>query len=299
MRELNDEMVKRFFAFVKERHAIYIRRNRGDEWPWTDDEILQTYKFTNCFREMDTGTVYCREAIREPYADHTELFFNIASYRLYNLIESHKAIGFTEKYDAEAVKTIMYIRQKHGERIFTGAHMITGTLGGDKIHQVFGLCLGTLWENRRKLEPKPGDTLESAFNRLNKHNPGYGPFIAYEVISDLRWTRYLENASDIMTWANPGPGAQQGLIRLLGITPYINRKGMKTADTRKLYPKRDECIELMRHLREMSDDMTPKWVPTMEMRDIEHSLCEFSKYDKVRLGQGKTRALYTPPHMKL
>jgi hypothetical protein len=28
------------------------------------------------------------------------------------------------------------------------------------------------------------------------------------------------------------------------------------------------------------------------MRDIEHSLCEFDKYERVRLGQGKPRSLY-------
>jgi hypothetical protein len=31
----------------------------------------------------------------------------------------------------------------------------------------------------------------------------------------------------------------------------------------------------------------------LEMRDIEHSLCEFDKYERVRLGQGKPRSKYT------
>ena len=31
----------------------------------------------------------------------------------------------------------------------------------------------------------------------------------------------------------------------------------------------------------------------LEMRDIEHSLCEFDKYERVRLGQGAPRSKYT------
>jgi hypothetical protein len=44
---------------------------------------------------------------------------------------------------------------------------------------------------------------------------GLGPFLAYEIVTDLRFTALLENAPDIMTWANPGPGAKRGITRLL------------------------------------------------------------------------------------
>jgi hypothetical protein len=294
--EISKDALKRFFGFIKERHAIYIRRNRGDEWPWTDDKILQTYKFTNIFRELDTGTVHCRTAIREPYADDRELFFNIATYRLYNYIDTQREIGYIYHYDPERVMNLMYIRRNRGDRIFTGAHMITGTLGGDKIWQVFGLCFGKLWEQRRELEPKPGDTLEKAFNRLNKHNPGYGPFIAYEVITDLRWTRYLDDADDIMTWANPGPGCMRGINRLLG-NPVYNKKDYNVKKDTKRYPDREGYLDIMRYLLRASSNMTylPKWISALEMRDIEHSLCEFDKYERVRLGEGRPRSLYNPP----
>ena len=32
----------------------------------------------------------------------------------------------------------------------------------------------------------------------------------------------------------------------------------------------------------------------VDMRTIEHSLCEWDKYERVRLGQGKPRSVYTP-----
>jgi hypothetical protein len=301
--KFDEKLLSWYWYFINERHAIYLRRERGDEWPWTDDEILMTYKFTNIFRELDTGTIWLRENIREPYALHPELFFNIAMYRLYNYIptaaEIMEKIGFIENaWQLDDVVKLVYARQKRGERIFTGAHMITGTLGGDKVHQVFELCLGELWKNRKALEPRNIDNLKMSFNRLNKHNPGYGPFISYEVITDLRHTRYLQDANDIMMWANAGPGAMRGICRLLGLKVKTMKGGVPSLEIRHQYPSKEEYIKYMRALLSTSDDTLEKWLPNLEMRDIEHSLCEWDKYERVRNGEGRPRSKYVPPQLR-
>jgi len=303
MKTFKKDMLGWYWHFINERHAIYVRRSRGDSWPWTEDEILMTYKFTNVFRELDTGTIWCRENIREPYAMHPELFFNIAMYRLYNYWPSAQEImdkiGFVEKLSQlNKVAGLMYKRQARGERVFTGAHMITGTLGGNKIHQVFELCLGDLWNNRKELEPHPEDNLQLAFNRLNKNCPGYGPFISYEVITDLRHTRYLEKASDVYIWANPGPGAKRGVCRLLGLKVSTAEGGKASRDVQAEYPNDLGYITYMQELVKTQDDRKARYVPRMEMRDVEHSLCEWDKYERARNGEGRPRSRYTPPHLR-
>ena len=37
-----------FFNFINERHAIYINKEAGAEFPWTEDNILKTYSFVMC-----------------------------------------------------------------------------------------------------------------------------------------------------------------------------------------------------------------------------------------------------------
>jgi hypothetical protein len=49
----------------------------------------------------------------------------------------------------------------------------------------------------------------------------------------------------------------------------------------------------MQDLLAISKGNLPTYVPMLEMRDIEHSLCEFDKYERVRLGQGRPRSKYT------
>jgi len=294
------ENIKQFFSFMNERHAIYLRRLRGDDWPWTYDEVLQAYKFTNVYRELDAGTVWCDNNIRKPYRSHPELFFNLAAYRRYNWVYTARELGFIEEYDPEYYTDRMLKRQARGEKIFTGAHMICGTIRDkdgsiprSKVVQLFKISFSDLWEKRREIEPHQGETLEKAFNRfMDAKIPGFGAFVCYEVITDLRWTRYLGTADDIMTWANPGPGAKRGVQRLLGFNVH-----KPTAEDRAKYPKGDLAyIEIMNDLLLKSPHYLEEWMDALEMRDIEHTLCEWDKYERVRLGQGAPRSKFTPPH---
>lgn len=179
--------------------------------------------------------------------------------------------------------------------------MITGTLGGDKITQIVYKVLDPLWKRRVDLSPHPGDDLEDAFERLCKQTPGFGPFLAYEVVSDLRWTPLLEDADDIWQWANPGPGAMRGINRLLDIPVGRHPTKRRPSGHPWYYPvkvlDKEEYIGWMEELMYISEDgWLDDHVPELEMRDVEHSLCEYDKYMRTKLGQGRPRSKYTPPH---
>jgi hypothetical protein len=292
-----DEMsnVDRFFSFMTDRHTIYMRKQAGAPFPWTLDPILQKYKFCNVFRELDTGTIWCREHIEEPFANNPELFFNIAAYRSINSWETWKevyymyagyngdGIKFINNYHPVLTEDVLKRRRRRGERIFTNAHMLTGVGGSDKIEMYCQKTWVQLWERRRELEPTKDDTLQSAFNKLlNAKIPAIGRFIAYEIITDLRHTRYLEHAQDIYTWANPGNGARRGIMRVF----FGQLKDVKMTD--------HYCIEHMAFLLSVCGDYLPEHFPKLEMRDIEHTLCEFDKYERTRLGEGTARMRYVP-----
>lgn len=101
----------------------------------------------------------------------------------------------------------------------------------------------------------------------------------------MRHTRYLRDADDIMTWANPGPGCIRGIVRLLG----------GSVRNRADYPSHKQLLPIMRGILRFSNDFLADWMPAWEMRDVEHTLCEFDKYERVRLGEGKPRQKYHPP----
>ena len=52
---------RRFFDYIDERHFIYLKRQDGKTFPWTQDKILQTYSFCNVYRELDKVTIWIRK----------------------------------------------------------------------------------------------------------------------------------------------------------------------------------------------------------------------------------------------
>lgn len=261
--------------WMTERHKIYKARTENKpRWEWTKDPVLNDYRFCNVYRELDKVTVWIRENWREPYADHPNLWFAMAVARQINLPETLQAIGFPEKWNiatAEKTKQLMTSRLAAKQKVYNGAYIL-GIIGHkakgkSKPEITVDFILKELWDNRdiwKKDNAFP--TLESACAWFTQFS-GFAGFMSYEVVSDLRWTRYLRSAPDILTWANPGPGAKRGLNRLHGrpVDDGLNTK---------------EALKEMRALHEdvvRYRDRTVLSLP-IEMREIEHSLCEVDKY---------------------
>jgi len=273
--------MEKFFEFIDERHMIYLRRLRGEEYPWTADPILQKYKFTNVFRENDATTVWFRENIREPMRDDPDVVMATIIFRWFNLISTGKLLvehDLHRLWDSEVCYEVL----KDEPQWITGAYIIKSPNGMDKLK---GICwaIDQIANDGNKFM---NDIHEARFSLEDQWNvllpyPYMGPFMAYEVVTDWRHTWLGDQALDIMSWANPGPGARRGLNRIHG------RPLEKTIKTK-------QCVEEMKDLLHASPAYIGVHVPNLEMRDIEHSLCEFDKYERVRLGEGKPRSLYKP-----
>lgn len=113
--------------------------------------------------------------------------------------------------------------------------------------------------------------------------PFLGSFMAYEIVTDLRHTYLLSGAPDIMTWANLGPGAIRGLLRLTGEFVPGPADGS--------YRAPHNASELMLALLAITQSHFAKdnRFPKFELRDIEHSLCEVDKYIRVLNGEGQAK----------
>jgi hypothetical protein len=278
-----------FWYWCNERHRIHLLKSSGQPWPWTDDPIFQRYKFCQVFRELDKVTTWLRVNWREPYAEHPNLWMMMCLARVINwpptLQEIVERTNFPDEWEPDAIVRVMQDRQKRGEKVYTGAYMLRGDIWreyavtNDKPTYTVKSVLNQLWVDRGNVAPRKDDTIRSFTKRLAAY-PGWGGFLAYEVATDLRWTHYLRDATDIMTWANAGPGAQRGLCRVFGLP-------LKTQ-----LPE-DESVHMMRDLLKASVTRLEPHVPAFEMRDIEGACCEVDKYLRVLNGEGKPRALYS------
>jgi hypothetical protein len=272
---------ERFLYWIVERHAIHTRRLAGRPKPWTDDSVLQRYFFTNPYREHDKVTVWFRENVRGPMRDDPAVLFATVCFRWFNLpatgrllmgaddLTGRSANLLKEWDEPEAVRRLTHAWQDGDNPVFTGAYMIKAGNGprGSKIPAVCA-AITQAWRRREYLVQmcREEGTLEGTWREL-RHLPHIGGFMAYEVVTDLRHTALLENAPDINSWCNMGPGAKRGMNRLLGRPAEAH---IKDKDWRS------RCLELLA----VCHEMLPASMPKFEMRDVEHSLCETDKMER-------------------
>lgn len=300
--EFNEDTLDRFLYWMKERYAIHNKRQQGEPAPWTEDPVLQTEFFTNPYREHDKTTVWFRENIRDPMAEDDEVIFATLLFRWFNSIPTGEfLLSYAEErwgnplafMDPEfflknhkGLKRRLDQRQEAGERLFGGAYIIKLENGKSKHHSVIDtLCQLIRHEWTDILETfRTVPTMEGCHARLCKIKY-LGPFMAYEVICDLRYTWALRESEDICLWANPGPGAFRGLRRLLGMS--VDKRQDKSVPGGK-----QAAIAMMQQLWKTARKRIgfglkrPRGLPNIEMREIEHSLCEFDKYERARTGKG-------------
>lgn len=289
-----------FFRYARERESIRRRRESGAGAPWTDDPVLKQYRFCNVHRENDAVTKWFRDNVREQLRDSPDVILATVLFRWFNLVRTGEwlftpdASGFSP---FEVYLNGAWDWQELGRQLkralpsgpyTTGAYMIKTPTGMDKVTGVLW-CVDQLAQSLARERAADGaefpHTLQAATHWLQGH-PFMGPFMAYEVVTDLRHTHWLENAPDILTWANPGPGAARGLDRLAGDT-------LGTRDRNNLLDVKTMNVE-MRALLEASRDSFywPQAWGAWEMREVEHTLCEFDKYERARLGQGRPKQVF-------
>lgn len=267
--------------WIKERESIRIRKALGGPQPWTDDPILDTYRFCNVRREDDLGTIWIRENIREPFADHPNLWFMLCIARQINWPDTLAELieggnwpnwdGFRLEHMIEAIEE----RKAWGDKVFTGAYMISAPAikGASKIEYIVGHVLGSLWPYGLKFYPQ--SSLQSIHRQIT-YNIGWGPFMAYQAVIDMRFTKLLSSAPDIATWAAAGPGTLRGLNRIHGRPikqPLSQAKAL------------EEMLEIYHNVIAGINI-------AMDFSDIPNALCETDKYLRVKLNEGRPRALY-------
>ena len=268
--------------FIIARHQIWTNRFKHKrEKPWTDDPILQQYRFCNVYRELDTVTQWVAEKYRR-YSGSNSFWFAMVMCRLINWPPTLEELWRPSmEWDAEEFIRVMSRRMKAGEKTWSSAYMIRSS-GRAKHLYLAHEVLTPMWEARERLRPQYNDDSLAAFHaRLCEMN-GMGSFLAAQVAADVKYGSNcpLMKAPDWWTWAASGPGSRRGLNRVCG------------RDFKSPW-KEDDWLSLLQALRDKVNPVIKKrGMQELHAQDLQNCLCEFDKYERVRLGEGRPRQNY-------
>jgi len=277
-----------FFRTAHERQRIWHVRDSGASAPWTDDPVFSSWKFTNVFRELDAGTVFLIDRITEARAaglSDADIVWNVWFYRELNNVDSWRDVlgGFVSMADLEPRDVVarMAERKKSKKPVFTSAHM------APSFKAVTEAIPTVAWMSEAlAVKLKAAPSLEGAYEWMTCVD-GVGSFLGYQMVQDLTYGPDPVVTVGVDEWAHAGPGALGGLEVVFGY---------------KLKPT--EAMGAMRRLRDVQDEayhrleldfqsVAAPGLQRLHLSSIEHWLCEYFKYDRIRAGgYGKTR--YVP-----
>lgn len=283
--------VDRFFSVAMERHNMFLKKERGEPQPWTEDSVLGRFRFCNVYRELDKTTQWFRKNVRDPLRENTkDVLFATVAFRWFNRIETGEIIheellNGPDLWDLQAVRD----KLKDEKPIITGAYVIKTPPGLTKLD-------GVLWDIEQvRLDmsglvswvesvPRNERKMEDIWTRLLRYND-IGDFMAYQLVADLQYTCVLDQSVDRNTWAAPGPGSTRGLGWLVAGNPEHFDKNSKKACR--------EMIPLMQQLLQKAWLVWPAEWTNWDMSVVQNWLCEIDKWHRGMRGQ-ELKRLYKP-----
>lgn len=270
-----------FLNFVMKRELVRIRRKAGQPYPWSDDEIINTYRFTNVRREDDAVTGWIRDNWRKPNAKDPDLWFAMMVARFINQPATLERLGYPVPFDPDKMLAVLSTPNPGGVSIWRVAYMVrsdTEYAGKPKAEYLIEAQFKSAWMARELIRPRKEDTLNSYHMKLMDLLYGMGSFMAAQVVADLKHAPPLKNASDWSTFAASGPGSRKGLNAVMGReldSPWTEDK-WRTAHAR--------LIEAL------APKIKDKELPLkLDAQDWQNCLCEFHKWWKAYTGVGRPK----------
>lgn len=286
MLQKRQEIYDLYWYFACERQNIFLKKLNNLPAPWTDDEILRTYKFCNSYRVNDRVSQYLLKNViynNKKYTKETMLF-RIILFKLFNkestwelLLENFNDITL-ENFDQSKYSNVLKNALNNGVKIYNDAYIncANKAFGYDKKHDNHLALLNKMFVvdkvQNKILECK---TMKEAFNIIRSY-PLIGNFMAYQLVTDI-------NYSDIVNWQEneftvAGPGSIRGIKKC-----FVNKGNMTDEEIIKyMYENQDkEFKRLNLNFKRIINR-------PLQLIDCQNIFCELDKYLRVAVPQLKS-----------
>jgi len=250
------KVFNKFIWFIKERESIRRKKEFGSSPPWTDDHILQRFKFCNIWRQDDKTTKAIQErlSIFDKEDGLGSVILNIFLLRLINRADVIKNIQLVTyeksvEWDSEPFS--------YSDAFVILPHLSKGTKKIDEI---------------KRLLIKIEDRIAEGENDVEKilTLPRIKGLILYEMMCD--WWQFIGLEED---YCNIGNGAMPTLKALY---PEIKKPNV-------------EHIAEITDILNATEEIRHEKYGYLTWRCIEGAMCEFRKYNNL-INNPKARKRY-------
>lgn len=224
-----------YWQFASRRQAVFEKRRSGAPGPWTDDEILQVYKFCNVYRAADRVSQYLIRHVA--YTDETvgpaDRLFQIIAFRTFSSIDTWEGVkevlghspNLADLASGAFVRSLDVVKRRNGG-LYTGAFILCANkaFGHDEKHHNHIALFKHMFLGHEFARHALGVNSLEAIVKYIESFPLMGPFMAYQIAIDLNYSELFDFGENDYTQA--GPGAVRGLKKA-----FVDLGDFSPADT--------------------------------------------------------------------
>jgi hypothetical protein len=267
-----------YWRFATERQHVFFRRLEGSPPPWSDDPVLQQYKFTNAYRASDRVSQFLiRRVIYAGDQSPEEVFFRVLLFKLFNRIDTWNrllaALGEIRfaTYRFSDYDRILTQAIEKGERVYSAAYIMpsgTGTGRPLRKHRMHLQLLETMMRDHVPRRIVEGLTMSRAFELLRSY-PTIGDFLAYQYVTDVNYSGVTDFSETEFVVA--GPGARDGIRKC-----FSSLGGLNESELIRFVADRQE-----EEFARLGLPFRSLWGRRLQLIDCQNLFCEVDKYSRV------------------
>ena len=279
---MEEKIIKRekiynlYWYFACERQNIFLKKKNGEPAPWTNDEILQEFKFCNSYRVNDRVSQYLLKNViynGKKYTD-ADMIFRIILFKLFNkestweLLENEIGDITLSSFDFNKYSQILENAINNGQKIYNDAYISCANkaFGYDRKHENHLALLEKMFlKDHIDTKIINSKNMEEAFNIIKSY-PLIGNFMAYQLITDINYSNVV-NFSE-MEFTVAGPGSERGIKKC-----FISTGGLSKEEIIKYMCKNQE-----KEFKRLGLDFKPIGNRLLQLIDCQNIFCELDKY---------------------
>lgn len=267
-----------YWKFAVERQRVFFNRLSGLEKPWTEDKIMQTYKFTNTYRASDRVSQYLiKNVIYNKAHSLEDTIFRILVFKIFNkidtweLLESKIGLIDYKSFDYNKYDLILSSALEAKQPIYSAAYIMASgktSFGYNRKHQNHLALIEYMMRDKFAYKVSKARNLENLYELLIQY-PTIGRFLAFQYAIDINYSEAC-NFSE-MDFVVPGPGASVGIGKC-----FSSLGSYSEADLIRYVTERqnEEFDRLELNFKSL-------WGRPLQLIDCQNIFCEVDKYSRV------------------
>lgn len=291
---IKTDICDEYWRFAYLRQLTFLR-NHAQSVPFNPDAIIESYKFTNCYRACDRVSQFLISNISNSESCPENIFFRTVLFKLFNKIGTWLSLskelgmisfeGFEPNLYSEKIMSII----NSGDKVYSAAYIMPSgkkEFGSPRKHENNFLLLEMMLKDELHKKIWDYKNLKSVYEAFLSY-PTIGPFLAYQYAIDIAYSGYSEaKESDYVV---AGPGALRGIKKC-----FSSIGGYTAADVIKYMVDNQEA-----EFERLGLDFKYLKNRKLQLIDCQNLFCEFDKYCRVKypnivVGNTRIKQKYKP-----